>query len=194
MAYYPIDKKPVKKNPTKMTFKQLALVREWAKGQRKETKDGLFYDMHADYGYIEGTSSPEEGEEMDYYLGEDRDSEKAFYAAITKGDGDFDEFKVLLGFKDVEAAEAFMEMQYGSWRTGIIIETTVRDIAEIASLGSDKAKREKLIVFTNNEDGETPKEAAVRLQVPLPDTTVSGKEYGEYGQGVNESPQLVVRT
>ena len=54
-----------------------------------EIREGVSYDeywkyMYADYGYIQGTISPADGEEIDVFVGPDPDSECVFIVSILK--------------------------------------------------------------------------------------------------------------
>jgi hypothetical protein len=61
-----------------------------------------------DYGYIPGTEGGD-GEGMDVYVGPDASSPLAHYVEQRKADGQFDEFKILLGFADRASARAMWE-------------------------------------------------------------------------------------
>jgi hypothetical protein len=57
-----------------------------------------------DYGYIPRTRGGD-GEGVDVYLGPDKDAELAFWISQLKGDGAFDEYKLMLGFADQRSAK-----------------------------------------------------------------------------------------
>lgn len=171
--------------PKKMNFHGLPLVIEYKKGEIKKNKDRPFsygWEMYADYGYIEGTISNEEGEEMDCYVGPDRESTKVFYAPMLRDDPEYsgvksevDEIKVLLGFKDCEAAKSIINMQYGSWRVGEIMEVSLDDLKEKISLERIKNSKEKLLIAAEGIGGTTAPELN------------TGKEYAP-------EPRLVIQT
>jgi phage-related protein (TIGR01555 family) len=83
----------------------LQVVIETAKGARREGP-GWSVVMPAHYGYIRGTSS-QEGvhEQMDCYLGPNPMSQRVWVVEQKNADtGKFDEHKVMLGYRDQEAA------------------------------------------------------------------------------------------
>jgi hypothetical protein len=169
------------------TFQGLPIIIEYRKGDEKPNNEDADYGypLYADYGYLEDTTSPEEGEELDVYLGPNPDSENAFLVSMNcKGDpdqdegaGQFDEFKVLLGFDDYDAAEDFINNQYGSSQVGVIMETSVKDLKEEIALGKLKNQKEKLVIDAEDE--------------PI-DTSMAGPVTGDYGQKGDSVPQIVV--
>ena len=165
--------------PKKMNFQGLPLVIEYKKGEIKKDKEKPFsygWEMYADYGYIEGTISNEEGEEMDVYVGDDKSSKLVFMAHLLKEDEvNCDEVKVLLGFADMKAAKDLIYMQYGSWRVGEILETSLVDLKETVSLSKIKNSKEKLLMASEGIGGTTTLELN------------TGKVYGE-------QPRLVIQT
>lgn len=61
-----------------------------------------------DYGYIPRTEGGDD-EELDVFLGPDDDAPLAFWVTQVDADGEFDEFKVFLGFESASAAkEAYL--------------------------------------------------------------------------------------
>lgn len=184
----------------KINYMGLDIRIEYKKGDTKPFKNDPYpgisesgWPMYADYGYIEDTVSNEEGEELDVYVGPDRDSECAYFFALmrdeNKNSGDyseeamvFDEFKVLLGFKDKEAAKEFAHMQYPYWKCGAMYETTIEDLKELMSLQAIKAAKEKLMISDGAyEAGQTP------------DTAMAGEVFNAYGQPEAAKPKLVIR-
>lgn len=88
---------------------------EWLKGETREYKDkktGAVKHstlMKADYGYIKRTKDAD-GEELDCYVGPDRNSDKAFVIKQLKDDGSFDEHKVMLGYETAgDARDSYMD-------------------------------------------------------------------------------------
>lgn len=55
------------------------------------------------YGYIKGTLG-KDGDEVDCFLGPNKDSDKVFIIYQKNADGRFDEHKVMFGFDDIEPA------------------------------------------------------------------------------------------
>lgn len=71
----------------------------------------------ADYGYIRRTVSNEGPDEaVDCFVGEDRDSDRAFVINHFRGDGEFEEHKVMLGYPTAHAAIGVYEDAYQDWR------------------------------------------------------------------------------
>lgn len=155
---------------TKRNFQGLPLVIEYKKGQIKKDKDRPFsygWEMYADYGYIEGTISNEEGEEMDCYVGPDATTEKVYLAPMLREDPEYsirntvDEIKVLLGFPSFEEAKRLIDMQYGSWRVGEIMESCIDDLKEKISLERIKNSKEKLLMAAEGIGGTTSPELVI---------------------------------
>lgn len=61
-----------------------------------------------DYGYLPGTEGGDE-EGVDVFLGPDEAAPVAWWVAQLNGDGEFDEFKVMLGCRTAEEAKALYE-------------------------------------------------------------------------------------
>lgn len=165
------ESKPAKKKAIQETLHGLDITIEYRKGERKADSGKPYsygWPMHADYGFVNGTVSPEEGEELDCYVGPNRESTKVFiapllrdgeaesYNAPNRADpGEFDEHKVLLGFETIEDARAHMYEQYGMWRTGQLIESTYEELIDLASLNQVKNNKEKLLVAQEGIGGTT---------------------------------------
>lgn len=179
---------------TRINFKGLPLRIEYRKGETKTSSGDspapheLGWPMYADYGYIENTVSPELGEEMDVYVGDDETSDLVFFCEILKTDdedsygenlGNFDEFKVLLGFPSLKAARSLMQAQYGSYKSGMIIQSSINDLKEMASLSKERNRKEKLLI---------------NLKEKASSTKVAGLVLNQYGQQERKNPQLVVRS
>jgi hypothetical protein len=60
---------------------------------------------HVDYGYIPSTAGGD-GDELDVFLGRDPHATDAYWVVQRKVDGSFDEYKLMLGFRDAESAKA----------------------------------------------------------------------------------------
>lgn len=82
---------------------------EWKKGETREYKrNGVVkYTrlMEADYGYIPGTLDSD-GEELDAYVGPDKDAKNAYVVRQLKKSGGFDEHKVMIGYSSKSSAKA----------------------------------------------------------------------------------------
>jgi len=158
----PEGRKPSGPSSRQVDFQGLKLTIEYDKGDFKQSKedpiDGISsgWPMYADYGYINGTISPEIGEETDCYVGPDKDSEKAFTAVLLKWDGiTLDEEKVLLGFKDLEAATELINLQYGSYKVHSVSEISLDDLKQKANLEQFKNYKEKLLLAAEGLPGTT---------------------------------------
>jgi len=57
-----------------------------------------------DYGFIPKTDGGD-SEEMDVFLGPDKDADEAFWVSQSKDDGSFDEYKIFLGFPTKASAK-----------------------------------------------------------------------------------------
>ena len=95
-----------------------------ADGKKWET------EMHNTYGYIRGTEGVD-GDHIDVFLSDDIDGwdgHKVFVVDQRNADGSFDEHKVMLGFNDINDAEAaYMSNYEDGWQglgaiTGVSIE------------------------------------------------------------------------
>jgi hypothetical protein len=98
---------PIKKS---ISIAGLDIGIEWLKGETREYKSkttgGHFSQkMKADYGYIKRTKDAD-GEELDVYVGPNRQSDKVFVIKQLKDDGSFDEHKVMLGYDSADDAKS----------------------------------------------------------------------------------------
>jgi hypothetical protein len=61
----------------------------------------------ADYGYVAGTLGAD-GDEVDCYIGPHPDSDKVYIVDQNRmdGSGEFDEHKIMFGYRNIEAAKA----------------------------------------------------------------------------------------
>lgn len=104
----------------KRTFHGLPIVIDNPKGSVREGVDpeGRKWqrEMKVDYGYIPDTVGAGDKERLDVYVGPDEDSDKAYIVEQVFEDGSFDEYKVMLGFPDLESArEAYEEHGPDQW-------------------------------------------------------------------------------
>lgn len=90
-------------------FNGIPVVVQWPKGSIRVGKheDGTPYktEMKADYGYVPDTVAAGDEERLDVYIGPNEDAENAYVVEQLKDDGEFDEYKVMLGFDSLEEAE-----------------------------------------------------------------------------------------
>ena len=75
--------------------------------QKGKDKDGKPWERKylVDYGYVPRTKGGD-GDQLDVFLGGDKEADEAFWVEQHKDDGEFDEFKVMLGFPTKVAAVA----------------------------------------------------------------------------------------
>ena len=106
-------------------FQGLPVIIEWPKGSTRIGKnpDGSVFktEMKADYGYIPDTTAAGDKEKLDIYVGPDADSEYAYIVEQLK-DGEFDEYKIMLGFDTLEDAEKTYLEHVGEDQLGDISE------------------------------------------------------------------------
>ncbi len=90
-------------------FRGLPVIIEWPKGSTRvgTRPDGTQFktEMKADYGYIPDTTAAGDKEKLDVYIGPDKDADYAYIVEQTTEDGEFDEYKIMLGFDSLEDAE-----------------------------------------------------------------------------------------
>lgn len=81
--------------------------------------------MEADYGYIPDTVAAGDKEGLDVYIGSE-ESDKVYVVEQLTEDGEFDEYKVLMGFPDLETAyETYLKHYPDDWddnRVGEVFE------------------------------------------------------------------------
>ncbi len=118
-------------------YRGLPVIIEWPKGSVREgtDKDGKRWrrEMQADYGYIDDTSAKGDREPLDVYIGKDRKSDRVFVIEQLDEDGDFDEYKLVMGIPDLESAQALYLAHYPEgWaknRLGEVYEVPFSDFA-----------------------------------------------------------------
>jgi ppGpp synthetase/RelA/SpoT-type nucleotidyltranferase len=99
-------------------FRGIPVVIEWPKGSTRvgERKDGTPFktEMVADYGYIPDTVAAGDEERLDVYIGDDKESDTVYAVEqVRKPYGEFDEYKLMLGFSSLEEAEEAYLKQLG---------------------------------------------------------------------------------
>jgi ppGpp synthetase/RelA/SpoT-type nucleotidyltranferase len=99
-------------------FRGIPVVIQWPKGSvrvgERENGEPFKIEMKADYGYIPDTTAAGDGERLDVYIGPDKDAEYAYIIEqVRKSDGEFNEYKLMLGFDSLEAAEEMYEYHAG---------------------------------------------------------------------------------
>ena len=137
-ARYPgIGKKA--NDPIKETIKLhgITIAIEWRKGEMRRyynhdplkarSKGKIDYNqkMHADYGYIKGVIDAD-GEELDVYLGPNRESVKVFVLEkLRRTDSSFDENKIMLGYDSLKEARASYLQHQGKDELGSVYELSL---------------------------------------------------------------------
>jgi hypothetical protein len=135
---------PIKK---KIKVQGVPICLEWLKGETREYKKGgvVKYKrlMAADYGYIPGTVDSD-GEELDVYVGPDREARNAYVIRQMKKTGGFDEHKVMIGYPSKGAAKASYVHHMGGTpeRFGGMHAIPVSSL--VALFGDNKAQKEKV--------------------------------------------------
>ncbi len=146
---------PIKK---KIEVQGIPVWIEWKKGETRiyKKKGKIAYErfMKADYGYIPNTLDAD-GEELDVYVGPDKQSIKAFVIKQNKLDGSFDEHKVMIGFTDRAAAKDSYNYHMGGTkeRFGGLQEIPIS--ALIALFGENDSK-EKTASYNLSCEEEEP--------------------------------------
>jgi len=107
-------------------FRGLPVIIEWPKGSTRVGKnpDGTTFktEMKVDYGYIPDTTAAGDKEKLDIYRGTDEDAEYAYIVEQLDENGEFDEYKIMLGFSTLEEAEEAYTSQAGEDLLGDISE------------------------------------------------------------------------
>jgi len=107
-------------------FRGLPVIIEWPKGSTRVGKnpDGTAFktEMKVDYGYIPDTTAAGDKEKLDIYRGTDEDAEYAYIVEQLDENGEFDEYKIMLGFSTLEEAEEAYVEQAGEDLLGDISE------------------------------------------------------------------------
>jgi len=115
----------------------MPIALEWRKGEtrkyfnhdplKRSSTGTIDYDqkMKADYGYVKGVIDAD-GEELDVYLGPNRESERVFVLEkMRRTDNSFDENKVMLGYDSLaEAKKSYLQHQ-GKDEMGKVTEMTL---------------------------------------------------------------------
>ena len=126
-------------DPTKETVKihGISIALEWRRGETRKyynhdplkprSKGSVDYNqkMTADYGYVKGVIDAD-GEELDVYVGLNRESEKVFVLEkLRRTDKSFDENKIMLGYDSMDDAKKSYLQHQGSDEMGKVVEMTV---------------------------------------------------------------------
>ena len=113
-------------------FRGIPIVIENRKGTYREgtDPDGHHWSvlMHGDYGYVPSTEAAGDKEGMDVFIGDDKSSNYAYVVEQLDDDGEFDEYKVVLGTSDLQAAE---QLYLSNYEEGWEEEGHVGEIYEV---------------------------------------------------------------
>lgn len=141
-------------------FQGLPLIIEYLKGDEKpdKTNPEFGYLQLADYGYVEGTLSNEEGEGLDVFVcDDDPTSERVFLLSLMDKDDPqaFHEYKAILGLDSIDKARNFAERQYGGWGgVGPIIEIGLEDLIDWSSESQAMADKLERAGFGDGSEDE----------------------------------------
>jgi ppGpp synthetase/RelA/SpoT-type nucleotidyltranferase len=120
MAYVRFANKPMKTvtadklpNMHSTEWRGIPLVIQWPRGSTRVGKNSkgepFKIEMKADYGYIPATVDIDADDHLDVYVGPHKDSPYA-YVLEQMQHGQFDEYKVMLGYESLEEArESFLD-------------------------------------------------------------------------------------
>ena len=119
-------------------YQGIPIVIEWPKGCTREGKDqdGKTWrrEMKADYGFIDDTTAAGDKEPLDIYIGDQRKSDRVFVIEQLKEDGSFDEYKLVTGVPDLEAAQdlylAHYPQDWAEKRLGDVYESDMGKLKE----------------------------------------------------------------
>jgi len=136
-------------------FHGVPIIIEFRKGDVKpghDTDDGFGFEQLADYGFIPGTTTNEEGEGLDVYIGPDPESERVFVVALMDPHEPdvFMEYKILLGWDSHTAAMKFCRAQYFDNMIGLLYEMTIPDLIDWTDIQAPMM--EKLIIRLTEEE------------------------------------------
>lgn len=142
-----------------INFQGLSVTIEWPKGSTRTgvDKDGKdwYRKMHADYGYVQDTRAKGDGEDLDVYIGPNKEAPTAYVIDQLKDDGSFDEPKVMLGFDSLEEArDNYLEHYPEGWENtnlGDITPVTVERLAEMVDAEQEKNQEQ---VMQEADDSE----------------------------------------
>lgn len=132
-------------------FNGLPVVIQWPKNSIRvgEKEDGTPFksEMKADYGYIPQTEAAGDEERLDVYIGPDRDAEYVYAVEQLNNAGEFDEWKLMLGFDSLEDAKAmYLSHNDEGWEKdhlGSIEEFPFDELVEQVGQQQDNLEEEK---------------------------------------------------
>ena len=121
-----------------VNFKGIHIGIEWPKGTERKYADGYSQMMSNDYGYVLNTEG-EDGEEIDCYICDQQElSDKVFRIEQLNDDGEFDEYKFMLGYTDEEEAQQSYEDHMPPEKFGAIEEIALDDFKQVAHTSNEE--------------------------------------------------------
>src|SRR5271170_7461418 len=185
------DKLP---NMHSTSWRGIPVVIQWPKGSTRvgEHDDGTPFktEMKASYGYIPDTVAAGDEERLDVYIGDDEDAENVYVVEqVNKSTGKFDEYKVMLGFDSLEAAEEMYEyhIKDGDKEMGDIEELPFKELFDRVMQDRGEVKEDEIKnTRTEIEKDETKVADAANWGDMIP-----GAEENEYfrEKGPNTVPE-----
>src|SRR5271157_1007061 len=133
-------------------YRGIPVVIQWPRGSVRVGKheDGTPFktDMKADYGYIPDTVAVGDGERLDVYIGPDKESDNVYIVEqVHKDTGEFNEFKLMLGFDTLEAAEEMYNYhagEKGDMELGDIREVPFEELFERVGVDQHETKEDEI--------------------------------------------------
>lgn len=159
--------------------------------QQGRDRDGKAWtrEYKTDYGYIPGTQGGD-GDGLDVFLGPDPSAPTAFWIEQT-GDGGFDEWKLMLGFPDADAATACYLDHCPAWALGSVTPTPVDHIKALLGQHPTGAINKAGLPSPRKVGREYRKTAptwAVQMDSPFQVRTLEGVVEGKAGDFLCEGP------
>lgn len=121
--------------PTISIENPVGSIREGTTAEGKAWKTTMVHH----YGEFDGPAGAD-GDKVDVFIGPDLKSKAAFVIHQVDSEGDFDEHKVMVGFKDEDAAkQGYLANYQKGWKgMGPIVELTIPELAKRLKLGDFK--------------------------------------------------------
>lgn len=116
-------------------FDDLALGVEWPKDSMRQYSDGYTQHMKCDYGFVRNSLGAD-GEDLDVYIG-DTKLLKVFRVTQLTDEGQFDEYKYMVGFPDVKSATSMFLQHQPLEHFGGTEEMSLDDFRQIARTGEE---------------------------------------------------------
>src|SRR5271156_2280162 len=148
-------------------FRGIPVVIQWPKGSvrvGKHQDDSPFKtEMKADYGYIPDTVAAGDGERLDVYIGPDKESDNVYIVEqVHKDTGEFNEFKLMLGFDTLEAAEEMYDYhagEKGDMELGDIREVSFEELFDRVGVDREEIKEDEITDTRSELDADETKVA-----------------------------------